>query len=82
MPAGTKIPEFPIEPHYCGTNSPGWLNGTHPLFEGEVVNRTVCFNYSDNLCLWSSQIQVKHCGNFFLYNLGETPVCELRYCSE
>lgn len=82
MPAGTKIPDFPIEPHHCGTNSPGWLNGTHPLFEGDLINATVCFNYSDNLCLWSSPIQIKHCGNFFLYNLEETPVCDLRYCSE
>ena len=44
-PAGTMMPENPVNVNRCGTYSPGWLNGTHPTTEGETVKRTVCFNF-------------------------------------
>jgi hypothetical protein len=36
-PAGTVMPEHPINVNQCGTYSPGYLNGTHPEEIGEMV---------------------------------------------
>ena len=90
-PAGTIIPENPVNVNSCGTYSPGWLNGTHPKTEGETVKRTVCFNFeghydaqvskNDPICYRRSQIEIKNCGDFYIYNLPDTVACPLRYCS-
>ena len=91
-PAGTVIPENVINVNKCGTYSPGWLNGTHPKNVGEVVNRRVCYNYeghfeepvdykNDPQCYRHSDIKIKNCGDFYLYELPEPSDCPLRYCS-
>ncbi|HEY8376613.1 MAG TPA: DUF4215 domain-containing protein, partial [Nannocystis sp.] len=78
--AGTKMPEAPPPIYACGTDAPGWLNGTHPAILDGVVNRQACFHWSGNTCNWSTQIQVVNCGEFYLYNLVEPTACYLRYC--
>jgi hypothetical protein len=50
-PAGSKLPEAPVAADHCNTAATGWLNGAHPTVLDETVNRTVCFNYSENTCL-------------------------------
>ena len=65
---------------HCGTHAPGWLKGDHPVNEGEIVERKVCFHFGSRCCKWSAKIKVKKCKGFFVYELQRTPVCNLRYC--
>ena len=79
-PAGTKIPEQPPPKNHCGTVATGWLNGSHPSQIGEKVTREVCFNYGTK-CWRKTTITIINCSGFFIYNLPNTPTCELRYCA-
>ena len=65
----------------CNTAEPGWLKGLHHDVNDGIVTRQVCFSYS-SCCLWATNIQVRNCGDFFLYFLHSTPYSEgsLRYC--
>ena len=81
-PAGSKIPETPVAADHCNTAATGWLNGAHPTILDETVNRTVCFNYSENTCPYENEIKIRNCGDYFLYYLPEVPGCYARYCSE
>ena len=84
-PAGTTIPEEPIDSYHCNTKYPGWLNGHHPATAGETINGKVCFTlaFGSNTCYWENQIQIKHCTSYYLYYLVDmdTHGCNLRYCS-
>ena len=82
MPAGITIPEEPVQSFHCNTIAPGWLNGNHPT-PGNTVNGTVCFvdSFTANQCEYQTQIQIKHCNNYFLYYLPVTPACNTRYCA-
>ena len=80
-PAGTTIPEKPVENMQCNTLSPGWLNGHHPTTAGETINGKVCFNLMGNTCYYETQIQIKHCTSYYLYYLVEAPNGYSRYCS-
>ena len=81
-PAGLQLSEEPIEPYHCGTSATGWLNGPHPTQLGQTVGMQVCFNGGGSECQWITSIQVKNCGNFFLYYLEDAPYCPLRYCAK
>ena len=72
FPSGITIPDKPVEEHNCNGFAPGWLNGSHPA-AGNTVNGTVCFSWGGNTCAHQTQIQIKHCNNYFLYYLAETP---------
>ena len=39
----------------------------------------VCYHGSNSCCRWSSNIKVKNCSSFFVYELQRTPACS-RYC--
>ena len=80
--AGSKMPTVAPDLWSCGTDSPGWLNGTHPNVEDEVVDREVCFNWNDKPCNWSVTVQVRNCGEFFVYKLPDPPESCLRYCGD
>ena len=79
-PAGTKMPEKPPPVYYCGTNSPGWLQGSHPTQRGQSVSRKVCHNWSGKTCYSSRMITVSNCGDYFVYNLPKYPGVH-RYCA-
>ena len=65
----------------CTANMPGYLSGQHPRGSDGVVSRTVCFAYSGYTCYTSTRIQVKNCGNYFVYNLNAlTNSNYMRYC--
>ena len=84
-PAGTKIPEEAPTYQYCGTSASGWLQGSHPINLGETVIRTVCFVWSASKTChssYTSQIKVRNCGQFFLYNLVDVKACNLGYCAK
>jgi hypothetical protein len=81
-PAGDRMPETAPDAFACGSDAPGWLNGTHPGVGDGAVERTVCFNWEGNTCAWSASVEVLHCGGFYLYHLPEAPNCMLRYCGE
>ena len=81
-PAGTKLPEEIIPFEHCGTDYPGWLNGDHPTTLNETVDREVCFNNGSVSCYFKTQIQIRNCGDFYLYNFDEMLICCFRYYSE
>ena len=81
--AGTKMPTSAVPETRCGTDAPGWLNGAHPTVSDGVVIGQVCFHYYGNICHWSINIQVRNCGEYFVYYYNGTPPehpCTLRYC--
>ena len=80
-PAGTTIPEEPVDDGHCNTHSTGWLNGHHPANAGETINGTVCFSKYAETCITETEIQIKHCTSYYLYYLVDAPNCHVRYCS-
>ena len=80
-PAGTTIPEEPVDSNHCNAEVTGWLNGRHPATAGEIMNGTVCFNWYGDICDEETQIQIKHCTSYYLYYLVDAPGCPYRYCS-
>lgn len=78
--AGDKMPERCVDKFSCGTHAPGWLSKSHPLVTEGVVDATVCFHWGSTCCFWSSQVKVRNCGGFYVYQLKQTPACSLRYC--
>ena len=66
----------------CQTAAPMWLNGAHPTLGQGIVSRTACAHWSDNCCLWKTEVLVKACpGQYHVYRLEGTPQCNLRYCT-
>ena len=80
--AGDQMPTKCPKTLRCGTHAPGWLSGAHPSVADGVVNREVCYHWSNNCCRWKNNIKVKNCGNFYVYELQKPPACSLRYCGE
>ena len=66
VPTGTTA----ISSKYrCGALMLGYLTGQHPKGSEGIVNRKVCIAYSGSNCWTSRTIQVKNCGNYFVYKL-------------
>ena len=80
-PAGTTIPEEPVDSNHCNTWFTGWLNGHHPATAGETINGKVCFTFFTSTCYYETQIQIKHCTSYYLYYLVDAPSSWFRYCS-
>ncbi|KAL9973653.1 hypothetical protein ACROYT_G020134 [Oculina patagonica] len=78
--AGNKIAASCVNPQHCGTNEPGWLSGTHPSVADGIVKRKVCFHWRENCCGRSTYIDVRNCGEFYVYKLKPPPARNLRYC--
>ena len=77
--AGTQMPESCVPTYRCGTLASGWLNGNHPNVSEGIVTRTVCFHWSSRCCAVPTNIDVKNCGGYYVYNLKPTG-CYFRYC--
>ena len=80
-PAGTMIPEEVVSKYRCGSTVVGWMDGVHPKILGENVVRKVCFHWDSNHCLWSTNIDVTNCGEYYVYKLPIAPTCNYRYCA-
>ena len=78
--SGTLMPTSCVPKHYCGTHAPGWLSGAHPTGVGQTVSSKVCFHWGGSCCHWHTYVQIKKCNGFYVYKLGKTPHCWLRYC--
>ena len=71
--AGDRILDYPPTTgsgYRCSTSYPGYLYAQHPRGSDGVVSRTVCFASSGSTCWTTTTIQVKNCGNFFVYKLN------------
>ncbi|KAM4829316.1 pancreatic secretory granule membrane major glycoprotein GP2 isoform 1-T2 [Thomomys bottae] len=80
---GIRIPETCVPMARCQTSAPMWLNGSHPVQGDGIVTRTACAHWSENCCLWHSEVLVKACpGGYHVYGLEGTPDCALRYCTD
>ena len=77
--AGSRMPTRCTPTQRCNAVVTGWLNGGHPSVADGQVTRQVCFHWHD-CCEWSTNIKVRNCGSFYVYYLGGTPHCYLRYC--
>ena len=77
--AGTMMPEKSPGTDHCGTGAPGWVNGRHPATPGEEIQVQICFEWGI-ICWRSTNATIRNCGNYFLYNLPETPDCDSAYC--
>ena len=78
--AGTQMPTSCVGMNRCGTHAPGWLNRVHPSIAEGIVPATVCFHWNSGCCEWYTNIRVRNCGGFYVYELGPPPNCQLRYC--
>jgi len=78
--AGDRMPDKRVLKYHCGTENPGWLNGTHPTVAEGVVTRTVWFTVEINLYIVSI-IKVKNCNGYYVYELYRTTnLYSSRYC--
>ncbi|XP_067017039.1 uncharacterized protein [Acropora muricata] len=78
--AGTQMPTKCVERNRCSSHAPGWLNASHPSVEDGIVTAKVCFHWTSGCCSWSTNIRVRNCGGFYVYELRPAPACWLRYC--
>ena len=80
--AGDMMPEKNPGYELCGSDRPGWVNGTHPATVGEEKQVKICWAYAGVECWYSSDATIRHCGDYFLYNLREPlyDYCKARYC--
>ena len=79
-PAGLVMPLAAPSNYSCGTDAPGWMQGTYPAEDAGIVARTVCFSWFGDPCSWSVEISVRNCGQYFVFKLPNVPECSLRYC--
>ncbi|XP_036427535.1 uncharacterized protein LOC118808765 [Colossoma macropomum] len=79
----TKMPETCVSPYRCGTNTPLWLNGSHPRVEDGVVVRQICGSSGSDCCFYKPvPIQVKACpGNYYVYEFVPPNFCNAAYCT-
>ena len=78
--AGTQMATSCVGKNRCGSHAPGWLSTAHPSEDDGIVNGTVCFHWSSSCCHWLTNIRVRNCSGFYVYELGPPPTCRLRYC--
>ena len=70
----------PVQVNRCSSHAPGWLSTAHPSEDDGIVNGTVCFHWFSSCCHWLTNIRVRNCSEFYVYELGPPPTCRLRYC--
>ena len=79
--SGDRMPDKCVHgPHHCGTEHPGWLDGTHPTIAEGVVTRRVCYSRYSHCCYSSNIIKVKNCSSYYVYELQRPSGCNQRYC--
>jgi hypothetical protein len=80
--SGTQMPTAAPGWEKCGTFGPGWMDGEHPGAWEQKVQRTACFQWKDQDCAFSTEMDVVNCGAFYLYRMPNVPQCSSRYCGE
>jgi len=75
------MPEKTVPEYHCGTHDAIWLNGSHPtVAEGNVV-RQACINSFDVICEETLAINIKNCGDYYVYYLRPPNHCAVAYCA-
>eukprot|EP00105_Crassostrea_gigas_P041617 XP_019925765.1 PREDICTED: uncharacterized protein LOC105335333 [Crassostrea gigas] len=64
----------------CGTIYPVWLNGSLPLENEGIVNRTACVVGLTRSCESMISIKIINCGTYNVYYLRKTPILASGYC--
>ena len=79
--AGTKMVTTCPPLDHCDAAFPIWLSGGHPtVAEGKVWRKARIHNFGG--CYGKEvPIQVKNCGSYYIYELGNLGSCDARYCS-
>ena len=79
--AGTQMATT-CPPHWsCNSGANGWMKGELPSVADGRVTRMACFHVSNRCCFSFKYIQVRNCGEYYVYYLNGTPdnSCT-RYC--
>jgi hypothetical protein len=82
--AGTKLATVPSSSGTCGTNYPGWYNGTFPSTSGSTTTGAVCVFYNNNLCSSSytvTSVSVTNCNGYYVFYLTPMSSTSTRYCT-
>ncbi|XP_019626405.1 PREDICTED: oncoprotein-induced transcript 3 protein-like [Branchiostoma belcheri] len=79
--AGGQMPTACVSRYSCGTPGPVWMMGTHPEEPGQIAQATACAHVGRNCCQFPDRIQVRNCGDFFVYYLNRTRGCGMAYCA-
>ena len=69
--AGSLIPQIQTYYQRCGTEYSGYLNVSYPLNHGENKNATVCFTDGEDSCAFEKEVEVNHCGTYYVYLLDD-----------
>ena len=65
----------------CGTHATSWLTNGHPSVADGRVSKQVCFSHAGNCCYGNTRnINVRNCGNYYVYELVPLNGCYYRYC--
>ena len=78
--AGSQMTTSCVGKNRCSSHAPGWLSTQHPSKDDGIVRGTVCFHWASSCCHWSTNIRVRNCSGFYVYELRPVPSCWLRYC--
>ena len=84
--AGTQLANGHVDRNHCGASKPGWLQGEHPVLTlGETVTRQVCFSVTGRsppyICT-ETNVVIKQCGGFYVYNFGPVRSCISKFCGQ
>lgn len=78
--AGTLMAPECVPMGSCNTFAPGWINGTHPANDYQLVSRNVCVHMQDICCFKSYPVDIRNCSGYYVYKLKSPDVCYVRYC--
>ena len=78
--SGNELPSSCVPMNSCGTHAPGWLQGHHPTVAQGIAALKACFHWKKGCCQWQTDIRVRNCDGFYVYELKPSPACHLRYC--
>lgn len=78
---GKLSSKCPGSRNHCGTARPGWVNGSYPVNYGEIRTGTLQY-YSFYCADDNGKVQIRNCGNFFVYKFIDIPYwsCEYGIC--
>ena len=79
-PTKTNMNEKPPPMYYCGSNSPGCLQGSHPSPHSKSVTRKACHYSSSRTCYSHRMITVTNYVHNFVFKLSLYPGIH-RYCA-
>ena len=80
---GGRMPESCMPLRRCGTNAPGWLQGTHPTEIGVEVSDKICYRWTRSCCQWSANVKIVNCGSYYVYYVPKfSNACYLAFCGD